>query len=322
MPLTDPSPSLATPSSVLVYDGPPHTDDWFLARMAGITATDLPKILGQSQYGNALSVWASKRGELPEDEAGEAATWGTILEGPVATEWARRRSTKVAPIGVIARLDALWQRASLDRLVMPCPDGDGPCALEVKTRSAFVAGVWRQDVPDDVLGQIQWQLHVSGYNHVHVAALLGGQRLVEFRIERDEAVIALLIAEATRVWDCVQSGEPPEATANAVHRRILDALHPNREGIVYASAATVEALLAERKDAAANLAGLNRLAKEAKLDVEAIDAEIVNLLGDGDALAIEGDTDPVVTYREITRAGYTVAPTSYRSIRVYKRSAA
>jgi putative phage-type endonuclease len=318
MPLTD-DVSLATPSSVLVYDGPPATDAWHLTRLTGITATDLPKILGQSSYGNAMSVWARKRGELDEDEAGEAATWGNLLEGPVADEWARRRGTKVRNIGIIARHDALWQLASLDRLVMPCPDGDGPCALEVKTRSAFVAGDWHHEVPDDVLAQVQWQLHVSGYGHEHVAALIGGQKLREFRVDRDEAVIRLLVSEATRVWECVQSGEPPAVTPDAVHRRVLDALHPNRDGIAYAPAAQVQALLAERADVLHNLAGLNKIVKEAKGELEAVDAELIGLLGDAEALAIEGQDEPVLTYREVARSGYTVAPTTYRTIRIPKQ---
>ena len=73
-----------TPTGVLVYDGAPHTDEWFAARRRGITATDVPKILGLTEYGTARHVWLDKQGLAPVDEGSEAARWGTLLEDIVA----------------------------------------------------------------------------------------------------------------------------------------------------------------------------------------------------------------------------------------------
>jgi putative phage-type endonuclease len=306
------------PAATVIQDNGPHTPEWRAVRRGGITATDLPKILGLSQYGNALSVWAHKRGELDDDEAGEAAQWGLILEDPVAVEWARRRNSGVRPVGVMANVEHPWRRASLDRLVVPCPDGDGPCALQVKTTSWAVADRWRDDIPDTVLAQVMWEMVVSGFKHEHVAALVGGQKLVDHRVDYDPTLAEFLIAEATRVWECVQSGQAPEAPPSALQRRILDALHPERRGMAVAPRATVEALLWKRADLSEELSGHNAAVKRTKTAMEAVDSQLVELLGDAEALGIEGEVDPVVTYRLINRAAYAVSARSYRQIHVDK----
>lgn len=317
----DPS-ALATPTSVLIYSGPAHTEAWFRHRQGGITATDLPAILGLSAYRNSLAVWAEKSGELDvADEPGEAALWGLALEEPIAQEWARRNGTTVMQIGVVANVHCTWQRASLDRLVRVCPDREGPCGLEVKCRSAHVAGRWSSDIPDDVLAQVMWQMQVTGYGHMHLAVLIGGNELRQYRVDRDRALIEMLVREGGRLWQHVQDGTPPPVDHDALLRSVLDQLHPNREGLVYLPANTIDALVAERRDAGREYAEASRTLKTAKARIEAADAAIVEALGDGDALAVEGQDTPVITYREVSRNGYTVAPTTFRSVRVAKEYA-
>lgn len=225
--------SLVTPTGVLVTDEPPESDEWFAARREGITGTDLPKILGVSKYGNTLSVWLDKRGEL-DDDAGEAARWGQLLEDVVAREWAERHGARVERVGVLANAEHSWMRASLDRLLVHgmCPDGGFDCGLEVKTRSAFKASDWTDGVPDDVLAQTTWGLMVAGLDHMHVAALIGGQRLVSFRVDRNPALEKYLLEAAVPVWQSVIEGVPPEAhpDSEGVLLDLLDRLYAKRAG--------------------------------------------------------------------------------------------
>jgi putative phage-type endonuclease len=221
-----------TPTGVLVTAAEPETDEWFAARRGGITGTDLPKILGLTKYGNALSVWLDKRGEL-DDDAGEAARWGQLLEETVAQEWAARNGTAVHDVGVLAHTEQHWMRASLDRLVASCPDGEqARCALEVKTRSAWVADQWAEGVPDSVLAQTTWGLMVTGLDHHHVAALIGGQRLVSYRVDRDQVLEDYLLTAARPVWQAVVAGDPPDAhpDSEGVLLELLDRLYAKREG--------------------------------------------------------------------------------------------
>lgn len=275
-----------TPTGVLVSTAAPETDEWFAARREGITATDLPKILGLSKYGNALSVWLDKRGEL-DDEAGEAARWGQILEDPVASEWALRNDVTCERVGVLANSEHPWRRASLDRLVTGCLT-DGTCGVEIKTRSAFVAGRWDDDVPDDVLAQTQWQLLVTGLPHMHVACLLGGQRLVDFTVEPDEDLQALLVDEASRVWQHVQDGTPPKVDPDALLAKLLDQLYSHRKGVRQVDESIARWRMAEYDDA-----GFSE--KQAKEKRQVARAALIELLGDGEIAVI--DDMPVYTYK-------------------------
>lgn len=283
---------LITPTGILVTDAAPETDAWFAARREGITGTDLPKILGITQYGNALSVWLDKRGEL-DDDTGEAARWGQILEHPVANEWASRHDAELWPVGVLANVDQPWIRASLDRLVVPgtCPDGeDDPCGLEVKTRSAFKSKVFRSEVPDDVLAQTTWGLLTTGLHHMHVAVLIGGQELRSFRVDRDEKVEEYLLTAAAAVWEAVQDGVPPEA-------------HPDAEGVLLALLNKLYAKRAGDRDLDPDKARpwIDQYAEGAEIEKqgkalkEQAKTALVQLLDDGDTALIDGMT--AFTYR-------------------------
>ncbi len=308
---------LTTPTGVLVYDGPPRSDEWFATRRAGITATDIPAIIGESSHGNARSVWAEKRGELPSDEAGEAGWWGTALEPLVADRWAEVHGVTVRPVGVLANAAAPWQRASLDRLVDDCPDGDGPCGLECKTRSAFTAGLWRDDLPSDVHAQVMWQMVVTGHRHEHVACLLGGQRLVSMRVDWDQEIADWLVTEAERVWRHVLAGTPPEVRFDDVHlSKVLARLFPDRSGDAVIPVETGDLLLAEWADAKAELTTARAIARDAEARVKACETWMVDLLGSAETARIEGTDEPAWTYATKNRRGYTVQPCTYRQLTV------
>lgn len=288
-------------SGILVTDAAPETPEWFAARREGITATDLPKILGLSPYGNALSVWMDKRGEL-DDEAGEAARWGQILEEPVAREWALRVDVECVRVGVMQHSTDTWMRASLDRIVTGCLDHEESCGLEVKTRSAFVSGRWSDDVPDDVLAQTQWQLMVTGLPHMHVACLLGGQRLVDYQVDPDEDLQALLLDEATRVWQHVQDGTPPHVDPDALLANLLDQLYKHRQGTRKVDPEQAQSWL-DRYAAA----GVGE--KRAKENRQVARAALIELLGDGE-VALIGDQ---VAYT------YNANKAGVRSLRIPRR---
>lgn len=309
----------ATPTGVLITHADPGSTEWHQARLDGITATDLPQILDLNdspdddqqgnRYGNALSVWAAKTGRHTDTTAGEAALWGHRHEQTVADVWAEQNGCTVHPVGVIAHWRNQWMRCSIDRIVDDCPDGDGPCSLEIKTRSAFKAGVFRDDVPDDVLAQVLWQLMVSGYGHSHVAVLIGGNSLRTFRVDRDQALEAHLLAGAEQVWGHVHADTPPQVDPSPLLLGILDALHPDRTGHTPVPSELWAQLAGEQADAAADV-------KAAKARQATAKAAIVAALGDGDTLTVDGR--PVVTYQEVHRRGYEVAPTSYRQLKGVK----
>jgi len=214
--------SIALPKGcTLAYDGPPHAPEWYAARRTGITATDLPKILGlKPKYGQAYTVWADKLGHTPEDTAGKAARLGSWLEDPVAQLWLEDEAPTGTVMGgrerMYRRVADPWMIATVDRpLIVP---GVGQSILEVKTRSAWSRDQWveqdedrPQDLPDDVMAQVQWGLAVTGLPCAWVALAITGAGLFSYPVDRDQDVIDHLITEAYAVWRHVLDGTPPDS---------------------------------------------------------------------------------------------------------------
>lgn len=310
---------LVTPAGVLVYDGPAHTEEWYAARRGGITATDMVKILGYGgDYGNATSVWAHKTGRLNDEPAGEAAQWGLDHEPMIALRWGERHSTSTSSVGVLARAEHPQHRASLDRLVTVCPDGDGPCGLQLKTRSAFKGGDWRDDVPDDVYFQEQWEAYVAGYRHMHVAALIGGNKLESHRVDLDGPDLAQMIAKADEVWAAVKANEPPRDAPNKLLTSVLNKLYPKREGQQQLTDMQVQGLLARHRRVKAALTEANAAQKKAKKAVEAVEAEMVALLGAHQAAFTDGSPEPAFAVVPRSRAGHYVNESNWNEIKVSK----
>jgi putative phage-type endonuclease len=213
--------------------------EWLEARRTGIGSSDVANIMDVG-YGTPLGVYHDKRGDLPlESDAGEEALWGTLHEETVAREWARRNRSTVRRVGLIARKDARWMMCTLDRRISECPlqrDEHETCALEVKTRNAFVAGKWRRDVPDDVLAQVLWQMAVTGYSHVHVACLIGGNDYRQYVIRRDAyaQLIDDIVTVCSRMWhDHILTGSPPPTTGDPDRLvELYGQLHPDRTGVI------------------------------------------------------------------------------------------
>jgi putative phage-type endonuclease len=279
---------------------------WLAARRGGIGSSDVADILGVG-FGPAQRVYYDKTGQLPlEDrDIGEAALWGTLDEETTAREWARRNRAVVRRVGLIARKDQPWQMCTLDRQVKDCPENqrrrprvpmvDRPaCALEVKHTGAFMAGKWKRSIPDHVLAQVLWQIHITGYDHMHVACRIGGNDYRQFTIRRKDhaALIRDIVAAVTVFWERhILARRVPALTGEENVDKVLDLLtqlYPNRSGIASLNGDTaVEAnleLLAYEE---------NRLRATAyKKAQDAAKARLVELLGDNEAAVLFEQDEP------------------------------
>lgn len=234
-------PELVTPTGRLVLDHTASREAWLTERRGGIGSSDLPAIL--NLYRSLLHVYHDKRGNLPldSDDWSEPAHFGTLFEAPLAHDWARRNRTVVEPVGLVAHQTEDWQRCSLDRLCTECPLDRTQrqlCALEVKCRDKMTANLWRQGPPDDVLGQVLWQILVTGLDHIHVVCLIGGNDYRQFTVRRSEheKLVAFLDATAARLWfEHILPGVPPELTGGEPSDALIELyqrLHPDRDGSI------------------------------------------------------------------------------------------
>ena len=192
---------------------------WLAQRQTGIGSSDLPVLLDLSRFKTPLDLWADKRGLVEDEPAGVAAEWGNRLEDAVARWWldhygrpAGPTRTELVPVPTACHVARPWQMVSIDRLIECCPDGHEHCALEVKTRSAYVAGHWADGVPDDVAAQCLWQIDALGLDAVHVVVLIGGNDPRVFTVLPNPDVQRDLRALGEAFHRRVLDNDPPPAT--------------------------------------------------------------------------------------------------------------
>lgn len=201
-------------------------EEWLQARKSGIGGSDIAAILGVSPYKSAVDVFLDKSGQTPDSEMNEAMFWGTVLEDVVAKHYQEITSAKVQRIGdLIRHPQHTWMIGNIDRaIVTPGSrarfDGgkllgaDG--ILECKTASAYKAGEWGTPDDDDAVpthyaAQGMWYLGISGLEWCDVAVLIGGQKYLVKRIERDDETIRGMVERAEEFWfKHIVEGIPPE----------------------------------------------------------------------------------------------------------------
>lgn len=227
-----------TPTGRLILPATADRADWLTARRSGIGSSDVPAILGLVDYTPPLKVYYDKTGH-DVDDAGEAAYWGTVNEENVARRWAMQSRSAIRRVGLVAHETHPHWMTTLDRRVTECPlseDEQAPCALEVKTRSAFKSAQWHAGAPDDVTAQVLWQIIVNGYEHMHYAVLIGGNDYHQGVIRADQYVdvMADITTAVDKFWtEHVQAEVPPEPTGDGdALTRLFRRLHPTRSGAV------------------------------------------------------------------------------------------
>lgn len=221
---------LATPTGVVIAPPTLEREQWLDVRRRGVGGSDVAAVLGMDKYRGPLEVYLDKVGELPDrprDPAlDEAAFWGTTLEPIVADVFAERTGLHVTEgPGTLAHVEHEWMIANLDRVALDPGTVGSVGVLEIKTRSAFQLDEWREGVPDGPALQTHWYLAVTGYPHAHVAALVGGNRLVVHRVERDEQLTAHLVDLVGDFWQHVEDRTPPPVDGSAATAELLAHLY-------------------------------------------------------------------------------------------------
>jgi putative phage-type endonuclease len=202
-------------------------ETWLKFRRKGIGGSDAAAIAGLSKYKSPVAVYLEKTGQLEQEEPGEAAYWGNVLEDIVAKEFAARTGLKVKRRNAILQHpEHDWMLANVDRVVVGEKIG-----LECKTASAYLKDLWSgEDVPMEYLLQVQHYLAVTGYEAWYIAVLIGGNTFVYKRIERDDELIEQLIAIEKNFWENhVLAGVPPVLDGSEASGELLKKMHPIAE---------------------------------------------------------------------------------------------
>lgn len=278
-------------------------------RRKHIGASDSPPILDVDEYRNIGDIFASKVYETM-DSTSAAMEWGNRLETPILDCVQERLGCKLLRNQRRVSKDNPLFSASHDALIEGRSEG-----VEAKTVGILFPrarlDLWgdpdTDQIPPNVMIQVQHQMYVSDLDVVHVAALLGGRGFQLYHVPRDAEIIGYIVEAGELFW---QNHVIPQIPPDARYAPKLATLKkiirmPNKV------AELSPGLVLEWQGAKKKLA-------TAKADAEAAEAAMLAKIGDAEA-GDYGDDEKMLTYFEQHRRGYEVKPTTYRVVRLTKR---
>lgn len=208
-------------------------------RQMGLGASEVPAVLGLSPWQEPLDVWATKRrgksGEIPPliekpqldaDSPGALAVSlsvdprivGSVLEDGIAEIYRVRMGGDLK----LARADTQtgpepWQLATPDRIVvLPGAKEKDLFGLECKAVGRRTIHAWDDvPIPDYVLAQVMWSMHVCRFERWDVCANLAGTEARIETVERDADLLRGMVEICTEFWrKYVEGDEQPPATSS------------------------------------------------------------------------------------------------------------
>ena len=200
--------------------------EWLEDRRKGIGGSDVATILGLNKYKSVYQLWLEKTGQVEVTSAqSEAAYWGNTLEEVVAEEFSKRTGKKVRRRNrVFEHSKYPFLRANIDRDIV----GEN-AVLECKTANQFLANEWDDDeIPIQYICQVQHYMNVLNLDYVYFAVLIGGQKFVWKKMERDQELIDMITEKLVAFWtENVEKGIEPaidglKATSDFLTQRYLD----------------------------------------------------------------------------------------------------
>ena len=240
-----------------------------MERKGFIGGSDISAVMGLSRWVTPLKLWAIKTGEVEPDDLSdnEAVELGSELEDFVAKKFERKTGMKVRRAPKIYQHPTIGIfRAQVDRLVEGTDE-----LLEVKTASAWKAKEWQGDeIPQEYILQVLWQLFVTGRSVGHIAVLIGGQSFKYKKIEADGEMFIKMRDAALAFWKMVEDKTPPMAVAP--DNEFIIELYPQHDEMMQ----EVE----ELNDKIGLLMQLKGTIKEAEEQKDEIEAQIKAVIGD------------------------------------------
>jgi len=153
---------------------------WLQERRLGIGGSDVPGILGISNFASPYTVWADKLGLTPEADLTETMRQGRDLEAYVARRFCEEIGLKAHRKNKIIKNPAYpYSLANIDRRIIKEQAG-----LEIKTCSPFRLPEFKDGYPPEFLSQCLHYLAVTGWERWYLAVLILGTELKIYQIDR------------------------------------------------------------------------------------------------------------------------------------------
>ena len=209
---------------VLVRTTDMDHSEWLKWRKKGIGGSDAAAIAGLNPWKSPIAVYLDKIGETEPIEDNERMRIGRDLEDYVAKRFVEATGMKVRRRNAILQHSEYpFMLANVDRLIVGKKEG-----LECKVTNSYAKKEWEDEIPIYYEIQCHHYMAVTGYKAWWIACLIGNEKFVYKRIERDEEVIKNLIKIERDFWEnYVIPRQMPAPDGSDAATEIIKKMYPN-----------------------------------------------------------------------------------------------
>lgn len=251
-------------------------EEWLQDRQKGLGGSDVATVLGLNKWKSPYQLWLEKTGQVELDHSeSEPAYWGTVLEEVVAKEFTERTGLKVRRRNQIFEHPLHpFLRANIDRDVV----GEN-AVLECKTANQYLAKEWDgEEIPMSYLCQVQHYMNVLNYDHAYIAVLVGGQKFIWKRIERDQELIDIITEKLVDFWETnVLAGAEPQVDGSEATSDFLKGYYSEEGTQEVTLPASFDELIESRHE-------LKEAQKTIKTELAKVENQLKSELGKRDAV--------------------------------------
>ena len=212
-------------AEVIVSTKDMSREDWLKARQMGIGGSDASAVAGLNPWKSAMQVYIDKKEENPKEIHSFRMELGNKLEQTVADIFTEQKGLKTRNVnGLLRNPKYPFATANIDRAIV----GE-KAFLECKTTNSYAAKDWEDGkIPINYEIQCYHYMAVTGAEHCYIAALIGNQDFVIYKIERDEETINQLMAIEKEFWEeNVLKDVLPDPDGSYVCGKFLDEKYKN-----------------------------------------------------------------------------------------------
>ncbi len=202
-------------------------EDWLKVRKIGIGGSEAATVAGLNPWASPLNVYLDKMTDEIEDIDNERMRIGRDLEDYVAQRFQDETGLKVRRMNQMLQHDEHdFMLANLDRVIV----GE-KAFLECKTTGSYGKKDWEDGIPMHYQIQCLHYLAVTGLEHCYIACLIGNEKFIWHRIDRDEDTIQSLIDIEKDFWHNNNLKQiPPNADGSEQYDNILKQKYPLSNG--------------------------------------------------------------------------------------------
>ena len=212
----------------IVNDGTSRSD-WLNSRHIGIGASEVPILFDLVIWGDPLTLYAEKRGEMSHEEPADRQIldWGTDCQESIIRYLHRQTGEKIdSNQALFQSIEYPWLVCTPDAIVDPL-GAEEPCEVKVQT-FGYNESEWTDGIPEKFRVQCQTQMIVTQKPRCLFGASIWGKSPIWCWYPWDDVLARQIIHKTKRFWDQVKAGTPPESNGSEMARKTAFAL-ANRE---------------------------------------------------------------------------------------------